>query len=185
MALLTDITARIAATLNGSYPSSATSPNRQITPGTFAPGAIFMPAENAKFPKAAVATRERQYDLVWDALEYAAPDPLGENSYQGPHVRRARFTLRMVYTVTQPNQLTPAAAELVLGGLSVATRKALEDAAVIEWCWMHPPTWSSVALGWKRTGPATAVKVNALQVHMLLPGELLFSQSATTMPGLT
>lgn len=183
--LLADITTRIAATLAGTHPASGTFPNRQITPGTFTPGQVFLPAENARFPQKAAVTRSREYDVIWTALEYAEPDRFGANAYQGPHVRLAQFTIRMVYPIRQPPALAPTDSELVLGALSIATRKALEDAAVIEWCWSYQPTWSGVALRWKRTGPATAPKVNDLQVHMLLPGELLFAQSAITMPGLS
>lgn len=188
MALLTDIKARLLALMAGSYPTTATPPNRQISPGAFTLGRIYLPRENPEFPAGAdSAAIERRFDVVATSLQYDGVDDGAKNTanpYQGPHVRDFAFEVRIQYAVNRPEDLAPREIELAMGALTDASFKGLSDLAVVEWAFLGPTAWQGVAIGWMRTGPSVAVKVDTLRMEARMPGRLLFAQSATSSPGL-
>lgn len=189
MALLTDITARIVALMAGTYPATSDVRHRQIPPTTFIPGVIYLPQENPEFPSGAdSAAIERRYDVVATQLQYDGVDAGAVNSanpYQGPHIRDFGFEMRIQYAIARPTDLAPRELELAMGALTTASVRALNDLAVLEWCFLGPTAWSGVAIGWMRTGPSVAVKIDTLRLEGRMPGRLLFAQSAVTMPALT
>lgn len=187
MAILDALHTRLVALLGGTYPASATAPNRQIPPSTFAEGTLSLPRQNPQFPAGSVI--DRRFDVSWDALAYDAPDPGVENQLQGPHTSTVNATLRVQYQITLPRPLVPRDGRgLDLGALEVATRKALGDAAVIRWCLLYGPSWAGLAPEVVRcslAGPITTERAgDELRVVSVFPLRWLLSASAATSPGL-
>lgn len=181
MALLDILSARASAIVTGAYPVAPEDP--YITAGTFSATPVMMPMENADFPGGTLkAAANRRFDFVWERLAF---DPPGsENSAQGPWVRDARLLVRVQYEVVRPNRLAPPAVDLTLGALELATRRALNDAAVIQWAFLRPGAWSGVAIGALLDQDVTAEKVDALRVVATTRVRFLLSQLITSSPGL-
>lgn len=180
MALLDALSTRITAILDGSHAATSA----VITPSLFTAGRVFLPAQNPEFPSGtASAAAERRWDLAWKRLAYDNTPPHAENAAQGPWVRLAYFDLRVQYALVRPNALAPRDRQLVLGALELATRKALDDLALIEFAFYRPGAWTGVALDFERDADATAAPADELRVVGTLSGFLRFSQSASTSPG--
>lgn len=178
--LLDSISARVSAILTGAYPASPSSP--YIAASTFTAGAVFLPAQNARFPAAAKVQTNRLFDLAWSPLTF---DPQGsENGTDGPWVRSATLTIRVQYALALPPSLAPTSAELTLGALELATRRALDDAAVIQWALLRPGAFQGLAIGCLLDAPATAEKADQLRAVGTTKVRFLVSQPATTTPGL-
>lgn len=173
---LDDLSARIGAILAGSFPVGAP----WIPAETFTVGGTFLPAQNPRFPATAIV--ERRFDIVWQSLSF---DPLGsENSTQGPWVRSARALVRVQYKIRQAPALAPSRSELVLGALETATRRALDDAALIQWALLRPGAFTDLAVGALLDQDATAEKVDTMRVVGTTRVRFLVSQSAVTSPGI-
>lgn len=179
MPLLDDAKARMAAILAGTYPS----PTPYITASTFVDTATMLPHQNPRWPAGTLsAATNRRYDIEWTGVEN---DPPGvANALEGPWQIAAAFTLRVQYALALPNALAPTGKELALGALEIATRRAQNDLAVIEWAFLQLLAWDTVAIGYVRRGPRTAAKADELRVVGTIQGALLLSQSAASSPGL-
>jgi hypothetical protein len=177
--LLDSLSTRVSAILTGTHPSGTP----YLTAGVFCAGQVSLPAQNARFPGgAAKAAANRRFDLAWSPLGF---DPPGsENGAQGPWVRTATLTIRVQYEIQQPRALTPTDRELALGALEVATRRALDDAAVIQWALLRPGAFADLAIGVLLEEPATAEKVDSVRAVGTTRARFLVSQSAVTSPGL-
>ena len=178
MATLTSaLSTRLLALLDGSY----TAGGRYVTGVTFtaASSATFLPQENPEWPD---VVTDRTFDVVWQALGF---DPPGaENTFQGPHISTVRATVRVQYQAETAEALSPRENALVLGTLQAATRKALDDAAVLRWIFQHTPVWSDVAIGCT-VGEATTELADRLRVVSSIPLTWLVSTAAETAPGWT
>lgn len=179
MAFLDALSARVSAILTGAYPVGAP----YLTADALVAGAVFMPNENPEFPGGTRrASMSRKFDLVWGALGF---DPPGsENSTSGPWVRTASLTIRVQYEVARPPKLAPSDRELVLGALELATRRALNDAAAIQWALLRPGAFAGLAIGPLLEEPASAEKVDSLRALGTTRVRFLISQSIETSPGL-
>jgi len=181
MALLDAISARASAIVTGAYPASPSDP--YITADTFSATAVMMPMENPDFPGGALkAAANRRFDFAWERLGF---DPQSsENGTQGPWVRTAYLLVRVQYEVVRPNRLAPPDLDLALGALELATRRALNDASVIQWAFLRPAAWSGVAIGALLDQDVTAEKVDSLRVVATTRVRFLLSQSIASSPGL-
>lgn len=176
MALLDALAARIAAIVAGTYPAAPSDP--YIPAGTFAAGGVFLPAQNPRFPSTAIV--ERRFDLVWERLGF---DPQGsENSTQGPWNREADLLIRVQYKIVQAPALAPTSTELVLGALEAASRKALNDAALIQWALLRPTAFTGIATG-ALLGDATPEKSDSQRMVGIARVRFLLPQSIVTAPG--
>lgn len=177
--LLDAVAARAAAIIAGAYPVGTP----YLTAGAFVAGAVFLPNENARFPAgASKAAANRRFDFVWGALGF---DPPGsESSTSGPWVRTATLSVRVQYEIVQPRALAPSDRELVLGALELATRRALDDAAAIQWALLRPGAFADLAVGVLLEEPATAEKVDSVRAVGTTRARFLIAQSAVTSPGL-
>lgn len=179
--LLDDIDARVSAIVAGAYPASPGSP--YIPASTFTAGEVFLPAENARFPNtgAAKVTANRLFDLTWPTLSF---DPPGsENGLSGPWVRSATLVVRVQYALARPPKLAPSTAELALGAMRVASRRALSDAALIQWALLRPGAFAGLAIGVLLDQDATVEKADAQRAVGLTRVRFLVAQSAVTSPG--
>ena len=174
---LTPATERLLALLAGTYPATATPPARQIPPGTFVLGASRPVGEEGQFP---AADYDRRFDLEWTAGEYGGRASDAENQMQGPHVRRAYATLRVSYALA-------AAQDAGLSPREGATRKALEDAAVIEWAIFYTANWTGTnviqcrrGVGGGRPRPTTDARRLALDLPLVFDVQV----TGVTSPGL-
>lgn len=176
--LLDPISARASAIIAGTHPLGAP----YLPPNIFVPGQVYLPAQNARLPKGAKVQSNRLFDFVWGPLAF---DPPGsENGSSGPWVRTATLSIRVQYASVQPPTLALTDRELVLGALEVATRRALDDAAVIQWALLRPGAFAGVAIGVLLDQDATAEKADALRVVGTTRVRFLLEQSAEASPGL-
>lgn len=177
--ILDPVSERVSAIMTGAYPVGSP----YIPAGTFTVGQVFLPAQNPRFPGGtAKAAANRRFDLVWGPLAF---DPPGsENGTQGPWVRSATLAVRAQYEIAQPRALAPSDRELVLGALELATRRALDDAAVIQWALLRPGAFADLAIGVLLEEPATAEKVDSVRAVGTTRARFLIEQSATASPGL-
>lgn len=175
MAFLDALSTRIAAIVAGTYPVGSP----YIPAGTFTAGGVFLPAQNPRFPAGAVV--ERRFDLIWQRLGF---DPEGsENGVQGPWNRVADLVIRVQYKITQAPSLAPSTTELVLGAQELASRKALDDAALIQWALLRPGAFAGLATG-VLLGESTPEKTDSQRLVGTTRVRFLKTQSIETSPGL-
>lgn len=180
MALLDTLETRLLAILDGSY----TAGGRSIPASTFVLGTIFYPKANPRYPAGtSSAAINRRFDLHWRELAYEGPNPSAENELQSPAVRAADADLTVQYAIALPNALAPTDTELKLGALNTASKRALNDAALIEWALAWTANWSGVAIECVRRGPSTAVRRDELCLVLTMPLRILLAQDTTVTPG--
>ena len=173
-----DIEDRIVAILSGAYPALPGTP--YIPLGVFTQGDVFLSDQNPRHPGGPVrASINRKYDVVWRGARW---DSNGiEGSAGGPWVRRLSFTLQIQYEVKFPNTLAPAAKRLVLGGLTLASRRALDDLLEVQRVFMLDPAWSGVAMAYVPDQNALTVEpFTSVSIVGRLKGDILVEQLAMT-----
>lgn len=179
-----DIKARIEAILAGAYPATPAQP--YIPAGVFAPIAVTIPAQNARWPGgAARAAISRRWDLVW--LRARWDGNAVEGSAGGPWVRRLGFDLRVQYEIALPADLMPTDRTLALGALSLASQRAMDDLLEVQRVFMLDAAWTSVAMAYVPTDEAITidpVTPNAVTLHAHLRGDILVEQAAMTAASL-
>lgn len=175
MGLLDAFAERTVAILTSAYPVGAP----YIPAGTFTVGEVFLPAQNPKFPTGAVV--DRRFDFVWKSMGFDING--SEVGVQGPWVRDPRLEIRVQYKIAQPPGLAPPKTELVLGALEAATRKALNDVALIQWAMTRPGAYADLAIGVLFEEDATADKADALRAIGTTRVTVLKSQSVVSSPG--
>ena len=178
MATLTEpLRTRFDAILAGTYPSGTP----YIPAGTFTARQIALPQANPSFPAGAQsAAINRAFDRQWTEGRFEG-NPV-ENGSQGPWIRSVRFVLRVQYALRLPQALTPLPTELVLGALDVASARAQDDAAVIEWALLRPGAWDGVAVGLTELAATTVTQADRLRAIATVSGRFSVEMSAATRP---
>lgn len=172
------IKARIEAILAGAYPASPATP--YIPAGLFAPIAVTIPSQNARWPGgAARAAVSRRWDLVWRGARWDGT--VGEGASNGPWVRRLGFDLRVQYEIEQPGSLTSSDKSLTLGALSVASQRALDDLLEVQRVFMLIGAWDGCAIAYVPQDNSIAVdpmSSDSVTAYGHLLGEILVLQDA-------
>lgn len=178
MATLTQpLRTRFDAILAGTYPSGTP----YIPAGTFTARQIALPQGNPAFPAGAQsAAINRAFDRQWPEGRFEG-NPI-ENGSQGPWIRSVRFILRVQYAVQLPKAHAPLPTELSLGALDVATARAQDDAAVIEWALLRPGAWDGVAIGLTELAATTVAQADRLRALATISGRFSVEMSAATRP---
>jgi hypothetical protein len=180
VALTTDLRARLVGLLAGTY----TAGGRSVTGATFTESPVVLPQQNPQWPDSVV---DRTWDFHWSPeaipLTFDTADPQGqENPYQGPHTTRVGGVLRVQYELARPAPHYPRVAEVALGAIEAATRKATDDAARLRWLLTWPPNWNDIAITCM-VGPVTTTQADTMRVVSVIPLTWLVSTSAVTAPG--
>lgn len=177
-----DIEDRMVEVLTGVYPASPASP--YIPAGVFAQSPVFLPDQNPRHPGGpSRASVDRKFDIVWRAATWDANGI--EGSAGGPWVRRLAFTLQIQYELKFPNTLAPSAKRLVLGGLTLASNRALSDLLEIQRVFMLDAMWSGVGMAYVPDQSSIVVEpFTAVSIVGRLRGEILVEQLAMTAESL-